>query len=858
LTLYPGMLDLRPRVPRAAWDAGRAIVLAGAVALVVVLLVDPADGRRVLWTAVIPALPAIFFLAPGLWRNLCPLATANQLPRRLGFQRMRAAPQWFQRWAYPISIALLLVAVPTRKAFFNGSGWGSALLLAAALAGAFAGGVALKGKSGWCGSVCPLLPVQRLYGQTPFALVRNSHCEPCVGCTVHCYDFNPHVAQVADLHDDDRAPVRKLFAGAFPGVVAGYFTAPASPAAYGQVALGALVGIGSLYALDALLRPPPATLTALFGGAALNLFYWYALPDPAWPANLALAALTVVWLVRTWRKEARLAPQLAPAAASPVDTVVRADSSATAAAAPEAPLSEVKIGERRVAVSAGTTLLEVAERSGVPLESGCRLGMCGADPVFVVSGLDNLSPVADAERQTLERLGAAAGTRMACSARVRGPVEFSLETRRAAPGGVSAEGDGDPSIQCVVIIGNGIAGVTAADHVRRNHATCEIDLVGREPHHLYNRMAITRLIYGRSGMQGLFLLPDSWYDDNEIACWLNTRVERIDLAARTVVLATGERLDYDRLILTSGSRGRVPAIDGFGVPGTFALRTADDAITIRADVQLHRSREAVIAGGGLLGLEAAYALHKLAMRVTVVQRSSRVLGRQLDETGAAYLRSYLEGLGFEFLLPAEIVRVHADERVRTVELSNGAELACDLLLVTAGIVPNDELSRNAGLAVGRGVIVDDSMRTSDPHVFAAGDVAEHRGVVSGLWPTAVEQGRVAALTALGLDAVYGAVPPATLLKVTGVDLTSVGRFEEEEGDEVVVSKDSVETRYRKLVVRDGRAVGGILLGYPLEAAELTAIVQERREVTDLLPALRAGDWGALEVDSAPAVEPALA
>jgi nitrite reductase (NADH) large subunit len=137
------------------------------------------------------------------------------------------------------------------------------------------------------------------------------------------------------------------------------------------------------------------------------------------------------------------------------------------------------------------------------------------------------------------------------------------------------------------------------------------------------------------------------------------------------------------------------------VPGTFALRTADDAMTIRADVQLHRSRDAVIAGGGLLGLEAAYALHKLGMRVTVVQRSSRVLGRQLDETGAAYLRSYLEGLGFEFAVPAEAVRVHADERVRSVELSSGAVIACDLLLVTAGIVPNDELSRDAGLAAAR-------------------------------------------------------------------------------------------------------------------------------------------------------------
>ena len=110
--------------------------------------------------------------------------------------------RWFQRHAYVFAAGALFVLVPTRKAFFNGSGWGSALLLAVALVGPFTGGVLLRGKSGWCASICPLLPVQRLYGQTPFKLVRNSHCEPCIGCTVHCYDFNPHVAQVADLHDD--------------------------------------------------------------------------------------------------------------------------------------------------------------------------------------------------------------------------------------------------------------------------------------------------------------------------------------------------------------------------------------------------------------------------------------------------------------------------------------------------------------------------------------------------------------------------------------------------------------------------------------------------------------------------------
>jgi NADPH-dependent 2,4-dienoyl-CoA reductase/sulfur reductase-like enzyme/ferredoxin len=844
------MLELRPRVPRLVWDVLRALVLAGAVALVVLLVVSPSLGRQVFWRGVIPTLPALFFLAPGFWRNVCPLATANQIPRRLGFTRAGTAPRWFQRNAFLIGAGLLFVLVPTRRLFFNGSGWGTALLLAAALVSGFAGGVLLKGKSGWCGSICPLLPVQRLYGQTPFALVRNSHCEPCIGCTANCFDFNQHVAQVADLNDADRAPARKLFAGAFPGLVVGYFTAGGGLDAYGRVAVGALIGIGALFALDVVLRPRPATLTALSGATALNLFYWFALPTLVsspwivWPERVALAVLTAVWLVRTARKERALAAEVAP------EPAVRADAGAIAAAGAGGGLPEVTVAGRRVAVQPRTTLLEIAERNGVALEAGCRMGMCGADPVCVVSGGENLSPMESAERATLERLGLGEGMRLACCARVSGPVEFSLDTRPAAAA-LDGAPAGDPSVRRVVIVGNGIAGVTAADHVRRNHATCEIDVVGREPHHLYNRMAITRLIYGRTAMQGLYLLPDAWYESNRITPWLNTHVEAIDRAERTVQLATGETLTYDRLILTSGSSGFVPGIEGFGASGTYALRTADDAMSIRAEVQRHRARDAVVAGGGLLGLEAAYALHKLGLRVTVVQRSGRLLGRQLDETGSAYLRAFLEGLGFEFALPAEVVRVVAEDRVRRVVLSNGNDLACDLLLVTAGIVPNEDLPREAGLAVGRGVIVDDAMRTSDPSVFAAGDVAEHRGVVSGLWPAAVEQGRVAAVNAAGGDERYVPVAPATILKITGVDLTSVGRFEEEPGDEVVALEDPAEQRYRKLVVRDGRAVGGILLGYPLDAAALTAAVQEERDVSAVLPALRAGDWSVLA--EAPAV-----
>jgi nitrite reductase (NADH) large subunit len=169
-------------------------------------------------------------------------------------------------------------------------------------------------------------------------------------------------------------------------------------------------------------------------------------------------------------------------------------------------------------------------------------------------------------------------------------------------------------------------------------------LVGRESHYFYYRMAISRLIYGRSAMQGLYLLPESWYDEHHVTCWLNTRAEKIDQATRAVLLATGDRLTYDRLILAMGSSSYVPPIIGHQMPGSFVLREADNAMRMRAFVQEHHCGTAVVAGGGLLSLEAGYALHKLGLEVFVLERSDRLLRRQLDDRGAAVLEGYLAGL----------------------------------------------------------------------------------------------------------------------------------------------------------------------------------------------------------------------
>jgi nitrite reductase (NADH) large subunit len=838
---FPNYTQIKDPLPHAVWRAIRVASVLVTLGVCGLLVADPATGLDLWWGLLVPLLPLVWFVAPGLWRNVCPLAATNQVPRVLGFTRGITAPAWFRTYAPLVGIAAFLLAVFSRPLLFEDSGPATAALIGGALVAAFAGGYVLKGKSGWCSSLCPMLPVQRMYGQTPFATVPNSHCHPCVGCTKNCYDFNPKVAFLADVHDGDRqwSTTRKLFVAAFPGLVIAFFTVPEPDVAgehFARMALAVAASAGSFLALEALLPATVPKLAAVYGAVAINLFYWWAAPGPdwlAWPLRALVLALTVVWLRRTFAKE-RVFLERQGLPTPPRPARLGRGARRALEGGPEVAFEDGP----RIVTRPGTPLLDLAESADQPIEAGCRMGVCGADPVSVISGMENLSPIAGDEKATLERLGLdPALNRMACCARVQGPVTISTTPRRDSNVVVTIAFPFDPEVRRVVVVGNGIAGVTAADHVRRRHPDCAIDVVAAEPHPLYNRMGISRLIYGRSAMVGLHLLPDAWYDDNRVTCWLNTRALEIDREAGAVVLGTGERLPFDRLILATGSEAYVPEIAGFGGPGSFVLRTASDALAIREYVQRVGVEHAVVAGGGLLGLEAAYAIHKLGLRTTVLERSPYLLRRQLDAAAGGLLRSYLENLGIEVLVDARTAALEDGE----VVLADGRRVRAGVFLVAAGIEPAVHLAARAGLEVGRGVLVDDHLRTSDPRIFAVGDLAEWQGSVLGLWPVAVEQAEVAAENAVGGSRAYAGTVPVTMLKVVGVELLSVGRIE---GPTEIAVDDEGALRYRKLVLDEGgRAVGGILLGHAEHVQAVTAAVRERRRLEEHAEALAAGDWG---------------
>lgn len=867
LPLFPNYTQLSSRLPLPAWQALRGLSVLTALAMAVLLIARPAVGLPLFWSVAVPLLPAVFLFAPGLWRNLCPMAALNQTPRLFGFTRGLAHTPLIREYSYVVGILLFFVLVSSRRWLFDHSGLASGLLVLGGLAGAFAGGLLFKGKSGWCSSICPLLPVQRLYGQTPFVLIKNTHCQPCVGCTKNCYDFNPGVAYLADQYDDDRrySGYRRLFAGLLPGFILAFFTMPPGlPVAelYGRFAVFAGSSLALFHLLDTFAKVPPNRLTVLFGALAFNAYYWFAAPgftrglstlsgvalpeQLAWLLRALIVGGSLIWLWRSFRREDQFREQ---ATLQQVQMATKLGGAAAAALRQASAANQAELviepEQRRVPAQAGQSLLEVIEGCGARIESGCRMGVCGADPVAIKDGMDNLSEIGSDEANTLARLGYAPNTRMACCARLRqGSVAVALTPDRAAAPAVVATAEFDRDIREVVIIGNGIAGVTAADHVRRRHPECAIRVVADENHALYNRMGISRLIYGRSAMQGLYLNPDNWYAERNIDIWLNTAARRIDPATRAVELADGETLHYDRLILATGSQAFVPPLDGWGGPGCFVLRSANDAMALRNYAQHCGASHAVVAGGGLLGLEGAYAIHKLGLKVTVIERNAWLLHRQLDEHGGRLLQRYLQSLGLEILTHAQLERVEQGDK-QTLVMADGSRLPADIMVAAAGIAPNIALASAAGLTVQRGVLVDEYMRSSDPHIYAAGDVAEHQGRIPGLWPIAVEQAEVAAANALGEARPYREPVLSTMLKVVGADVYSVGRFELGEGDEAIADEAAGAHRYRKLVFHGDVPVGAILIGWPELVEPVSKLVKGAAAVPARLYALRQGDWEGL-------------
>jgi nitrite reductase (NADH) large subunit len=388
---------------------------------------------------------------------------------------------------------------------------------------------------------------------------------------------------------------------------------------------------------------------------------------------------------------------------------------------------------------------------------------------------------------------------------------------------------GDHLVRRVVIVGAGIAGLTAAEHARRTSPSTEITLISKEAGLPYYRINLTRLLAGQISEEQLQLQQATWFEQQRIKV-LPGEVLTIDRERHELHLREGATLPYDRLILTNGAHAFIPPIAGIHLDGVYALRTLEDARAILQEVT--PGKPCLCLGGGLLGLETAGALARLGMKVTVLEGFGWLLPRQLTEPAGQLLEQHLLRIGLQVRTGAKTEEIMGDERVRAVRLASGEELPAQMVVLGTGVRPNSYLARQAQLKVKGGIIVDDRMFTSDGAILAAGDVAEHRGILYGIWPTAYAQGVIAGTNAVGGQLEFRTMAPSNRLKVLDVDLFSIGQFQPPDGSYQIVEQQ-VDNTYWRFTCRDGQLVGANLYG----DTRLAGLVKEAVESGAQLAAL---------------------
>nr|WP_277346323.1 FAD-dependent oxidoreductase [Solimonas marina] len=382
----------------------------------------------------------------------------------------------------------------------------------------------------------------------------------------------------------------------------------------------------------------------------------------------------------------------------------------------------------------------------------------------------------------------------------------------------------------LVVAGNGMAGMRVVEELLDVAPDLyRIEVFGAETHGNYNRILLSPVLSGEKRTADIMLHPPDWYAERGIVFHPGDPVVAIDRPRRIVRSKSGQQTHYDRLLLATGSNPVVLPLPGRELPGVTTFRDLDDVELMIAAAQ--KSRRAVVIGGGLLGLEAAHGLSRRGMDVTVVHLMDRLMERQLDAPAATLLKQKLESRGMTIALGAQTEAIVGDDRVRGIRLKDGPEIAADLVVMAVGIRPNIELAQSAELRCDRGVLVNDTMQTFDPRVYAVGECVQHRGRTYGLVDPLWGQAHVcAAQLAERGHTRYGGSLLATQLKVAGIEVFSAGNFEQSDGSDDLVMHDAHRGIYKRLVIRDNRIEGAVLYGDARDGSWYFELISERRDI----------------------------
>ena len=385
----------------------------------------------------------------------------------------------------------------------------------------------------------------------------------------------------------------------------------------------------------------------------------------------------------------------------------------------------------------------------------------------------------------------------------------------------------------LVVIGNGMSGLrTIEDLLEINKDKYEITIYGEEPHVNYNRIMLSYILSQEKTFEETIINHQSWYEENNITLNKGDKVVSIDKSSKTITSQSGKIESYDKLLIATGSNAFIPKTTGSDLENVIAFRTKADVDAIISTIS--KDKTAVVVGGGLLGLEAAYGIAMHGIKTILVHRSGSILSQQLDTTGGKLLQKNLEKYGIEFKLNTTISEITGTSKVENVQFSDGTTVESNLVIFATGIIPNTALAIEANLETKKGIIVDDFLKTSDDSIFAIGECVEHNGNTYGLVAPLYEQAKVLAKNLAGVKTEpYEGSTLSTRLKISGVDLFSAGDYLGDETTEDLILLDEKVGIYKKLVIYDNKIIGMVLYGDTADASWYLKLLKEHTDISDL-------------------------
>jgi len=377
----------------------------------------------------------------------------------------------------------------------------------------------------------------------------------------------------------------------------------------------------------------------------------------------------------------------------------------------------------------------------------------------------------------------------------------------------------------IVIVGNGIAAITAIKSIREIDSDSEVYLIGKEKFYPYNRIRLSKGIFDELEENNILLKKKEWYEENKVKIFINTKVVDINTDKHELLLGDNSKVKYDKLLLATGSRNNVPPIEGIGKDNVFTLRSLSDALNIKDS--LKESKRVIVIGGGIQGLEMAWILHQHGIKVTIIELQSRLMPRQLDARASEILKGIIEDYGIEILTETGVKSITGNGKVEGILTDDKLELKCDMVVYSTGIKPNKEIVSGTIIETTRGIVVNDKMETSVNNIYAAGDVAQFDNQIIGLWNIAIEQGKVAGYNIVGKEIEYAKITPVTTLNAFEISLFSMGCTNESESTKVLINEDTDSKIYKKIFLKNNNIIGAVVIGDKKRSPLLKTAIEKK-------------------------------